>query len=153
MQPNTFMISKNIAGVAAGATIKVLAKTDGSSVIFDPLSVRSTEPSLELRLYENPTFSDVGLTTLTPINKNRLSSDVSDTLVYDDPTTPTTPETIGGVMLYEGIAVAEKHAGASAETRTSFVLQGNQYYLYTIKNGSNSAATITIDFIWKEIKK
>lgn len=153
MQPNTFTISKNITGVAAGATIKVLAKTNGSIVIFNPLSVRSSEPSLELRLCENPTFSDVGTTTLTPINKNRLSDEVSDTLVYDNPTTPSTPEAIGGVLLYEGIAVAEKHAGVCIETRSSFVLQSDQYYLYTIKNGSNRAATITIDFAWKEVKK
>lgn len=133
--------------------LKFLQRPMALLLFFNPLSVRSSEPSLELRLYENPTFSDVGLTTLTPINKSRLSDEVSDTLVYDNPTTPATPETIGGVLLYEGIAVAEKHAGVSIEARSSFVLQSDQYYLYTIKNGSNSAATITIDFVWKEGKK
>lgn len=152
MQPNTFIISKNIP-VGAGATIKVLAKTNGSSVIFNPLSVVSTEPKVELRLYENPTFSAVGATTFTPHNKNRQGTDVSTTTVYANPTTPDTPELIGGVLLFEGLANAGINAGANLSKGLTYVLKSDQYYLYTIKNGSSQAATISIDFSWKEVPK
>jgi hypothetical protein len=152
MQSSKYIYSRDIP-INAGQSVKFLAKTNGSTVIFNPMVVSSDTVPIEIRLIENPTFSDTGVDTVTGHNISRQTSDVHTVVMYSNPTTPATVELIGGELLFEGLGHGTVQSGADTSKPYNFVLKENEFYLYMITNTSVQDAVVSVDFAWTEIPK
>jgi hypothetical protein len=95
----------------------------------------STQANAEIVLYEEPTTTDNG-SALTLFNKNRKSSNVAETQLFQDPTVTGGSE---GLQLEHDLIVGGKQSGGSdfSETGEEWVLKANTKYLIRYNNNSN----------------
>jgi len=99
-----------------------------------------------VELFEAPTVTD-GTTEFTCYNLDRRSTNLCTGIFYTNPTAVS-----GGTLLFRNlIATGDKKNGIGGSAAAGeFIYKANTKYVLRILNGSNEAATISLDYTWYE---
>ncbi len=130
--------------IGAGQSVKLLGKTNGTSIHFDAFSITSDAAPVTITLYEFPTVTAEG-TPASGKNRNR-ESDVDAT--FELFTAPTV--SANGEQLFIRNILGTHTTVGSDSFSDIWILKKNSYYLLTISNGSNQTANLITGFNWIE---
>lgn len=132
------------AALAAAAELELLLQTPADSIIHARfLGVAGGDARVQL--FEGTTFSAAGA-AVTPVNRNRLSSNASSITLTSAPTL-----TADGTPLFDGYipgGTAGSTPGGQLRSFEEFILKANTAYLARLTNASAVAeiATLVLDF-------
>lgn len=138
---------------------EIVALGAGSSEYFliDPsipihwryYSVLADGAPIEVELFENPTTTDNG-SPLTPLNRNRLSSNDSSASIYSGPTV-----TDDGGRLYlsriVGTGTGANTTGELEELPVEWIIDSGNTYILKITNDDSNAVDLIYQFFWYEL--
>jgi hypothetical protein len=149
---NSYIYSDSTS-IANGATLDHSLKTGAKSVHFG-WSVQGDYP-VSIIIYEGPFTSITGGSALTPVNRNRISSNTSSLASFlDAPTvtlgSPTTLFTVrpGGAIATLGGSIT---AGEGPSVTHEFIFKPNTDYVFRVTNASAQANNVSIQFYWYEL--
>jgi len=134
-------------GIADNANADILIKPIGSSL--HATFFGTSEGNAEARLLENPTIGDSG-TQITPVNKNRTTSNESSSEIWTGPTV-----TSEGTVLYAGLmggGTKNQTIGGAAEERDEIILNDGSLYITRITNKAGTAKNISIGCLYYEVE-
>lgn len=147
MLGNMFSVSALVAG-AANLSSTYLHITTLDSVVAVTFEVTVTGKAY-INAYSGATYSAQG-STITPYNKNTISSNAIDTLVRIAPTVTGTGTKVG-TFLVPGGTTGGTRVGASKTDDIGFILAKNTDYLFEVSNQSGAAADIGFNIQLTEV--
>ena len=143
-------------GYQLSGEIAALGTTDSAYFLIDPVSpihwrdyrIFADDAPLDIELFENPTTTVNG-TALTPLNRNRLSSNTATAAVYSGPTV-----TDDGDRLYisriVGTGTGANTTGEVEGLPVEWIIDGGNTYLLKITNNSGGNVDLIYQFFWYE---
>lgn len=145
---NGYQLSGEIAALANAASAYFLI--DPSAPIhWRDYRLFSDDAPIDIEFFENPTTTDNG-TTLTPLNRNRLSANTSTAAVYSGPTV-----TADGSRLYisriVGTGTGANKTGEVEGLPVEWIIDGGNTYLLKVTNNSGGPVDLIYQFFWYEL--
>lgn len=144
-----FSVSRKLT-ISGNSSAYLVAETNGAVAHFVSETYRSNEGGVEVRLFENPTFS--GGTEIQPINKNRTSDNTS-TLTIKQGVTVNGNGTelyLIGMPASASFLMRGEKSGAD---NVPWVLQSDTSYAIEIRNLTGASKDVYVDFVWYEVEQ
>ena len=142
-----YLAHHTFSAVASAATVDILIRTAALKQPLVEIVVQATSTG-DFQLFEIPTTSADG-TPVALLNKNRSSSNTSDSLVFHTPTVSVTgTELLGKIITGSGGSVPNPISGQAS--LTCWVLDNSTDYLVRATNTAVGAEDITIHIIIRE---
>lgn len=132
---------------AATYSIGILTSND-CYVHYRNERLSTSADKLKITLYEGSTVS--GGTTVSAINHNRISSNVSSITIKKGITITSAGTTISTSYIGGGVNQGQNRSGGDTTGNNEFVLKRNTQYAIKLENGSSSTNIINIEPIWYE---
>jgi hypothetical protein len=133
--------AKNLTTLAQNASIYISFKTgtDATEVALKTLEV-VTDGAVRVQLYEGATVTDATGLTITPVQRNRRSTNAATTLIRYNPTV-----TADGTLIAEYLQGAGNVLGVGVNTHslddTGFSLKNNTMYVFKLTHDVTGSAT------------
>lgn len=144
---NMFDVSSNF-DIPAGATAYLRAQVGDEEIHWRDYSIKGTTGPIAITFYEAPTITADGA-IITPINRNRNSTNISGVTVDSNPTV-----TDDGDFLFTNGALS---SGGGVNTVTTvesslfeWVLSPNTSYLFKLENTDSQTSNVYASFFYYE---
>lgn len=135
------------AGTAIYFTSEISAPDELTAAFLLPIQANPTEGFLILNIYEDTEYT--GGTPITPVNRNRNSSNTAKTTVLAGATGATE-----GTLIYTGVFGSAasggffggSSGGGTGNSANSIVVDMNKKYLYELTNSETATVGINAEF-------
>jgi hypothetical protein len=140
-----FHAGRFVVALAADATIVLLIQVAAGQSAHMRFGLAAGGDT-EVELFEGPTFSAAG-TTITPLNRNRFSSNTAQTTITHTPTTSADGTELAHTMMPGGTGPAQS-PGDTGGSFSEWILKTGEDYLFRVTNRSGAAqpTSLSLDF-------
>ena len=132
--------------LADNGVIELLITTHATEVAHMRF-VAAAGGDARITLFEAPTVTGAG-TALTPVNRNRASSNTASTTVAHTPTTTADGTQLADYLLAAG--TGGNSGGGNASSFEEYVLAAGTQYLFRVKNISGTAQAVGASIVFYE---
>jgi hypothetical protein len=134
--------------LAGNATIYLTGETNGKAIHFHKEVYNVSQGGIEIRLLEGVTAT--GGDAATPLNRNRLSTNLSAFVIKKGATVTNTGTPLRLVGFPTAASPTSRSVQSGAETE-EWIFKNATTYAIEIKNLSNDEKIIYADFTWYEV--
>lgn len=142
-----FSITGEVVVPTLGGLYSFLGRISETRTCLVNFFLRSDQGPLSVKIIEAPTISAAGTPT-SAINRNRNSGNISDTLVYIEPTYT------GGQVIYSNfvheVGGGAHEQGGEAQMPGITVLKDNTDYVFELGNTGASDTNVSFSILWCE---
>ncbi len=147
-----FSLCQSNPAIANNGEILYQFKTPADGTVdihLKDLKVWLVDNPWEIELIEAPTVTD-GTSQLTPINRNRKSSNTSQLTVYSDPTNISGGTVLGSCLAGGGSGIGQADSGGVDGFTLEYELMPSTDYVLRVKNTSGTVNPGSVQVFWYE---
>ena len=143
-------LTKNTLATSASRYISIVTPGNGKYIHYRNEKVQCSADKVTVELFEDATVTAATGTAKTPVNHNRISSNVAVVLVRDGVTVTDEGTLINQTFIGGGTGQGQSRSGQETSEANEVVLKRDTTYVVKITNGSTANNIIQCNPLWYE---
>lgn len=143
-------LTQNTLATGTSRYISIVTPSNGKYIHYRNERVQTSADNVTIELFEDATVTADTGDEITPINHNRISSNVSTVTVRDGATVTDEGTLISQTFVGGGTGTGQARSGEETSEANEIILKRDATYVVKLTNGSSSDNIIQCNPLWYE---